>query len=105
MACDPDALKDVTLFELLDQEELAVLAAQVERKEYAPLQRIYKIGDPGGRAYVMVSGKVRLSTIDEDHQEVVRITNQILREFEKVIRADPDQWHVLDPIWPEASRP
>jgi uncharacterized membrane protein len=71
MACDPDALKDVTLFELLDQEELAVLAAQVERKEYGPLQRIYKIGDPGGRAYVMVSGKVRLSTIDEDHQEVV----------------------------------
>jgi CRP/FNR family transcriptional regulator, cyclic AMP receptor protein len=71
MACDPDALKDVTLFELLDQEELAVLAAQVERKEYAPLQRIYKIGEPGGRAYVMVSGKVRLTTIDEDHQEVV----------------------------------
>ena len=29
------------------------------------------MGDPGGRAYVMVSGKVRLTTIDEDHQEVV----------------------------------
>jgi CRP/FNR family transcriptional regulator, cyclic AMP receptor protein len=71
MACDPDALKDVALFELLDEEELAVLAAQVERKEYTPLQRIYKMGDPGGRAYVMVSGKVRLTTIDEDHREVV----------------------------------
>ncbi len=71
MACDPESLKDVALFSLLDQEELDVLAAQVERKEYAPLQRIYKIGDPGGRAYVMVSGKVRLTMIDEDHQEVV----------------------------------
>ena len=71
MACDPDTLKDVTLFELLDQEELAVLATQVERKEFAPLQRIYKLGDPGGKAYVMVSGKVRLTTIDEDQQEVV----------------------------------
>jgi CRP/FNR family cyclic AMP-dependent transcriptional regulator len=71
MACDPDALKNVALFALLDKEELAVLAAQVERKEYSSRQRIYKMGDPGGRAYVMVSGKVRLTTIDEDHQEVV----------------------------------
>jgi uncharacterized membrane protein len=29
------------------------------------------MGEPGGRAYVMVSGAVRVSTIDEDHQEVV----------------------------------
>lgn len=71
MACDPEVLKDVALFSLLDQDELEVLAVQVERKEYAPLQRIYKIGDAGGRAYVMVSGKVRLTIIDEDHQEVV----------------------------------
>lgn len=71
MACDPDTLKDVALFELLDQDELAVLAAQVERKEFAPPQRIYKMGDPGDKAYVMVAGKVRLTTIDEDQQEVV----------------------------------
>src|SRR5437879_10829096 len=29
------------------------------------------MGDPSGQAYVMVSGKVRVSTVDEDHQEVV----------------------------------
>ena len=57
MACDPNALKDAALFELLDQDELAVLAAQVERKEFAPSQRIYKMGDPGEKAYVMVSGR------------------------------------------------
>src|SRR5581483_7734565 len=27
--------------------------------------------DPGGRAYVMVSGSVRVTTVDEDHQEVL----------------------------------
>jgi len=43
----------------------------VELKQFAPRQRIYRIGDPGGRAYVMVSGLVRVSTVDEDHQEVV----------------------------------
>jgi uncharacterized membrane protein len=71
MSCNPDALKHVPLFALLDDDEVAVLAAQVELKQFAPRERIYKIGDAGGRAYVMVSGKVRVTTVDEDHQEVV----------------------------------
>ncbi|MDP9159198.1 MAG: DUF1003 domain-containing protein [Acidobacteriota bacterium] len=71
MACNPEALRHVPLFALLDEEETAVLAGQVELKKYAARQRIYKIGDPGGQAYVMVSGTVRITTVDEDHQEVV----------------------------------
>jgi len=71
MACDSQELKHVPLFALLDDDEAAVLASQVELKKFAPRQRIYKIGDPGGSAYVMVSGKVRVTTVDEDHQEVV----------------------------------
>jgi CRP/FNR family cyclic AMP-dependent transcriptional regulator len=71
MACNPHELKHVPLFALLDDEETAVLAAQVELKRFAPRERIYKAGDEGGRAYVMVSGRVRVTTIDQDHQEVV----------------------------------
>src|SRR5258708_17372421 len=71
MACDAMELKHVPLFALLDDEEAAVLASQVEMKKFVPLQRIYKIGDAGDRAYVMVTGRVRVSTVDEDHQEVV----------------------------------
>jgi CRP/FNR family transcriptional regulator, cyclic AMP receptor protein len=71
MSCSPEILKRVPLFALLDEEETAVLAGQVELKTFAPRQRIYKIGDPGGRAYVMVSGSVRITTVDEDHQDVV----------------------------------
>jgi CRP/FNR family transcriptional regulator, cyclic AMP receptor protein len=71
MACDPETLKHVPLFALLDEEETAVLAAQVELKTYAPRQRIYKIGDSGGQAYVVVSGRVRISTVDQDQQEIV----------------------------------
>ncbi len=71
MACNPEILKHVPLFALLDEDETAVLSGQVELKTFSPRQRIYKIGDPGGRAYVMVSGKVRLTTVDEDHQEVI----------------------------------
>jgi CRP/FNR family transcriptional regulator, cyclic AMP receptor protein len=71
MACDPGELRHVPLFALLDEEEAAVLAAQVELRRFAPRQRIYKIGDPGNQAYVMMSGSVRVTTVDEDHQEVV----------------------------------
>jgi uncharacterized membrane protein len=71
MPCDPGELKHVPLFALLDQEEIAVLAAQVELKTFAPRQRIYKIGDPGMHAYILMSGSVQVSTVDEDHQEVV----------------------------------
>jgi uncharacterized membrane protein len=71
MACDPAELRHVPLFALLDDEEAAVLAAQVELKRFAPRQRIYKMGDPGNQAYVMMSGSVRVTTVDEDHQEVL----------------------------------
>jgi uncharacterized membrane protein len=71
MACEIEVLRNVPLFALLDEDELAVLASQVELKKFAPRQRIYKTGDPGGRAYVMISGVVRVTTTDEDHQEVV----------------------------------
>jgi CRP/FNR family transcriptional regulator, cyclic AMP receptor protein len=71
MACNPEVLKSVPLFALLDQDETAVLAAQVELKHFAARERIYKKGDPGGQAYVMLSGKVRVTTVDEDQQEVV----------------------------------
>jgi CRP/FNR family transcriptional regulator, cyclic AMP receptor protein len=71
MACKPEVLKNIPLFALLDDDETAVLASQVDFKTFAARERIYKIGDPGQHAYVMLSGKVRVSTVDEDQQEVV----------------------------------
>jgi uncharacterized membrane protein len=71
MACKPELLKNIPLFSLLDDDEAAVLASQVEYKRFAPRERIYKIGDTAGQAYVLVSGRVRVTTVDEDHQEVV----------------------------------
>jgi CRP/FNR family cyclic AMP-dependent transcriptional regulator len=71
MACNPEVLKHVPLFASLDDEETAVLAGQVQVKTFEPRQRIYKIGDSNGRAYVVVSGRVRVSTVDQEHQEVI----------------------------------
>ncbi|MCU1322049.1 MAG: putative rane protein [Acidobacteriaceae bacterium] len=71
MACDPSELRHIPLFTLLDDEEVAVLASQVELRKFAARQRIYKIGDVGGQGYVMMSGSVTVSTFDEDGQEVL----------------------------------
>jgi CRP/FNR family transcriptional regulator, cyclic AMP receptor protein len=71
MTCSPEVLKHVPLFALLDEDETAVLAGQVELKNFALRQRIYKMGDRGGQAYVVVCGKVRVTTVDDDGQEVV----------------------------------
>jgi uncharacterized membrane protein len=64
-------LKQVPLFALLDDDEATVLAGQVELKRFAARQRIYKIGDPGEKAYVLVSGAVEVTTVDEDQQELI----------------------------------
>jgi len=71
MTCKPEILRSVPLFSLLDDDETAVLASQVEVKSFGPRERIYKIGEPSSQAYVVISGSVRVTTVDEDQQEVI----------------------------------
>ena len=70
MSCDPDLLKLVPLFSLLDDDERTVLAAHVEVRQFESRERIYRRGDPGDAGYVLIEGKVRVTLIDEDQQEV-----------------------------------
>jgi len=71
MPCDPEELRHVPLFELLDDDEARVLADQIEITHFEPRQRIFKAGDPAGHGYVVMSGTVRVTTMDEDQQEVL----------------------------------
>ena len=71
MPCDPQELRHVPLFELLDNDELTVLAQQVELRDFAAKQRIYKAGEQASRAFIVMSGTVRVTSVDEDGQEVL----------------------------------
>ena len=71
MPCDPDELRHVPLFELLDDDEARVLAAHVEVARFSSRQRIFKAGDSAEHGYVVMSGKAQVTTTDEDQQEVV----------------------------------
>jgi len=71
MPCDANELRHVPLFSLLDDDELHVLSQQVELRDFAAKQRIYKAGEIGLRAFVMMSGAVEVTLLDEDGQEVL----------------------------------
>jgi uncharacterized membrane protein len=71
MQCNPNELRHVPLFELLDDDEAQVLAARVEIKRFAPLEGIFKAGDPANHGYVVMSGTARVTTTDEDQKEVL----------------------------------
>ena len=71
MPCNPEELRHVPLFELLDDDEAQILAARVEVRRFAARQRIYKSGEAADHGYVVMSGTARLTTTDEDQQEVV----------------------------------
>ena len=93
MACDASVFEGIPIFSLLDADERAVLAEHVELKRFSARQRIYKIGDPGQRAYVMVHGKVDVVMLDADHQEVVidRPANGEIFGLSSMLSASPHQ--------------
>ena len=71
MPCNPDELRHVPLFALLDDDEARILAAKVEIIRFAPRESIFKIGDIANYGYVLMSGMARVTTTDEDQKEVV----------------------------------
>ena len=46
MPCDPEILRNVPLFALLDEDEVAVLAGQVENQEFRPSTAHLQNGRP-----------------------------------------------------------
>jgi len=71
MACEIEMLKRVPLFALLDDDEAAMLASKVQTQNFAARQRIYKVGEVGKFVYVLMSGRIRVSMLDADQQEVI----------------------------------
>ena len=71
MPCKPQELRHIPLFSLLDEDEISVLAEQVEFRDFAARERIYKTGENSTGAYVVLSGSVRVTIEDADGQEVL----------------------------------
>jgi uncharacterized membrane protein len=74
MATDAVLLADVGFFKLLDDDERAVLAQQIEHRTIPAGTTIFREGDPGGIMYLIRSGQVELWLYDEDRKRVVLAT-------------------------------
>jgi uncharacterized membrane protein len=69
---DPQALRqEQSVFQLLDDEEMAVLGAHVDEITFAPGETIFAAGQPGGGMHVVLSGRVEVSIDDADRRRVV----------------------------------
>ena len=63
-------LADVSLFALLDEQELALLAERVEKVEFGEGKIIFDVGDPGASMYVITEGEVVLSIKTKTGEEM-----------------------------------
>src|SRR5260221_2662956 len=67
---DPEALHLIPLFALLDDQELTVLANDLDEKRYLAGQIIISAGDKGDAMYIVHSGKVELYLQDASNERV-----------------------------------
>ncbi len=74
MATEAALLADVGFFKLLDEDERAVLAQQIERRTFPAGTTIFRERDAGGVMYLIRAGRVELWLYDADHQRVVLAT-------------------------------
>lgn len=67
---DPQVLRERSVFQLLDDEEMAELGSHVDEAAFAAGQTIFAVGQPGGGMHVVLSGRVEVFILDADGQRV-----------------------------------
>jgi uncharacterized membrane protein len=69
---DAQALRDEkSVFQLLDDEEIAELGAHVDERSFEAGETIFAAGHPGGGMHVVLAGRVEVSIDDADRRRVV----------------------------------
>ncbi len=71
MSPEADLLKEVPLFELLDDHERTELAAQLEVVHFASGETIFNYGEPGDAIYVISSGEVEVFFKNDTGERIV----------------------------------
>jgi CRP-like cAMP-binding protein len=71
---DKDLLRNIPLFARLSDDDRGALAALMTRKDYAPLEPVFWVGEEGDAMYVVAHGNVRLSYTDEAGHDVTITT-------------------------------
>ena len=71
MSAEADLLKEVPLFQLLDDRERAELAAQLDVVHFSAGQSIFNYGDPGDAIFVVSSGEAEVFFKNDTGERIV----------------------------------
>jgi len=71
MSTDAELLRDIPLFQTMDDAERSAVAALTDEAHFAEGARLFHEHDMGGVCYVVRSGRVELSVLDETGQKLV----------------------------------
>ncbi len=71
MAADPEILADVPLFQLLDADERAALAAKVEQVSAPAGKTLFSYGDSGDSLYIVREGEVEIFFKNDTGDKIV----------------------------------
>src|SRR5580698_9367146 len=77
MSIDPDILAEVPLFQLLDAEERAALAAKVETITSPAGKILFSYGDPGDSLYLVRAGEVEIFFKNDTGARIVLETSGV----------------------------
>src|SRR5260221_6075158 len=66
----PDILRGIPLFALLDDQEISVLAQQLDERDYLAGEIIISVGEPGNSMFIVRHGKVELYIRDKNDERV-----------------------------------
>jgi len=71
MPADPILLRTIPLFIGMDDEERAAIAAIMDEQQYRAGEVIFRAEQTGGTLYILQSGQVELSIVDDDEEKLV----------------------------------
>ncbi len=67
-----DILESIPFFNVLEKEELAALALQMEYSTAQKYANIFSEGDPADYFYILVEGSVKIGTHHDDGREIIK---------------------------------
>jgi signal-transduction protein with cAMP-binding, CBS, and nucleotidyltransferase domain len=71
MAADPELLRDIALFQTLDDGERTAVAELMQETCFAAGTTLFREHDQGGVMYAIQRGRIELWVTDEDRSKVV----------------------------------
>jgi uncharacterized membrane protein len=71
MAANPEFLKDIGLFQWMDESERTQVASLMDEVSFKAGEQLFHEHDQGGICYILRSGRIELSVVDERKEKLV----------------------------------